>query len=45
VDRSGGSYGWSLNLLTAVFFLVLALVPFLYRSRFSPDKDPGAETT
>ena len=45
VDRSGNSYGWSLNLLTGVFFVVLALVPFLYRSRFSPDDDHRPETT
>ncbi len=44
VDRSGSSYGLSLNLITGVTFVVLALVPFLFRDRFRPDVDDRVES-
>jgi len=37
VDRSGSGYGISLNLLTAITFVALASVPFVFRSRFVAD--------
>jgi hypothetical protein len=39
VDRSGSSYGVSLNLVTAVTFVALASVPFVFRSRFADEAD------
>ena len=44
VDRSDSSYGLSLNLLTAVTFVALASVPFVFRGRFVPEVngDPNA---
>ncbi len=39
VDRSGSSYGVSLNLVTAVTFVALASVPFVFRARFATETD------
>lgn len=37
VDRSDSSYGLSLNVLTAVTFVALASVPFVFRGRFAAE--------
>jgi hypothetical protein len=39
VDRSGSSYGVSLNVVTAVTFVTLASVPFVFRARFTAEAD------
>lgn len=39
VDRSGSSYGLSLNLVTGVTFVALAFVPFVFRKRFVADDE------
>ena len=44
VDRSESSYGVSLNVVTAGTFVVLAVIPFVFRSRFGPDTDEPAGT-
>jgi hypothetical protein len=43
-DRSGPSYGRFLSLFTGVAFVVLALVPFVYRRRFT-DGPSGTESS
>lgn len=42
VDRSGASYGLSLNVVTAGTFAVLAVIPFVFRGRFGPDPEEPA---
>ena len=39
VDRSGASYGVSLNVVTAITFVALASVPFVFRARFATEPD------
>jgi hypothetical protein len=43
VDRSGASYGVSLNVITGVAFVALAIVPFVFRDRFGRADDDGIE--
>lgn len=42
VDRSDTSYRLSLNIVTGVAFVALALVPFVFRSRFVSGSDESA---
>lgn len=34
IDRSGSGYGFSLSIVTGSVFVVLAVVPFVFRHRF-----------
>jgi hypothetical protein len=43
VDRSGASYGLSLNIITAVTFVVLAAIPFVFRQRFQTGSEEPTE--
>jgi hypothetical protein len=45
VDRSGASYGVSLNVITGVAFVALAVVPFVFRTRFGRADDDGIEAS
>jgi len=38
VDRSGSGYGTTLTITTVASFVLLALVPFVYRNRFAQDE-------
>lgn len=44
IDRSGSSYGLALNLITALTFVGLALIPFVFRHRFHSDSDDQVES-
>lgn len=39
VDRSGSGYGFSLSIMTGSIFVVLAVVPFVFRHRFVQNED------
>lgn len=43
VDRSSGAYGSSLGVITALLFVVLAAVPFVFRRRFAPPSSEEVE--
>ncbi|MCZ7534122.1 MAG: hypothetical protein M5U23_12110 [Acidimicrobiia bacterium] len=45
IDRSGGGYGLSLSIVTGACFVVLAVIPFLFRDRFRMDDHRETEPT
>jgi hypothetical protein len=44
VDRSGSSYGISLNIVTAATFVALATIPFVFRTRFRDGAEQPTES-
>lgn len=44
IDRSGSGYGLSLSIVTASSFVVLAVIPFVFRDRFRIDEDQKPES-
>lgn len=42
IDRSGSGYGLWLNVATGAAFVVLAAIPFVFKTRFRPEAGRAA---